>query len=114
MAKKKAELTINVYSKKNKNEIEKTCTAQPADLMFGSVRSLMALLNIDDINNTGQLLKTVYNAWEQLTDILTDCFPDMEEGDWNRVRVNELLPVVVEILKSSFGKVLEIPSDSKN
>lgn len=108
------DLVINVYDKKDKSKIVKTVEAKPADLMFGSIRSIMKLLNIDDINNTAELLETVYGAWNQLTDILNTCFPDMKDEDWDNVKLQELLPVLVTILKVSFGKVLEIPSDSKN
>lgn len=108
------DLVINVYDKEDRNKVVKTVEAEPADLMFGSIRSIMKLLNIDDIDNTGELLKIVYQAWDQLTSILNDCFPDMKDEDWDYVKLGELIPVVVTILKVSFGKVVEIPSDPKN
>lgn len=103
---------INVYD--NDDKVVKTAKAVDADLKFGAIRSIMRLLNIDDINDTGALLKTIYNAWEQLTKILSQCFPDMTEDDWDNVKLEELIPVVVGILRASFGKILTIPSDSKN
>lgn len=111
MANKKI-FTLNVYDKEN--NIVKTCEAVDADLKFGAIRSIMKLLNIDDINDTAQLLKVVYSAWEQLTAILSQCFPDMKEEDWDNVKLEELIPVIVGILRTSFGKILTIPSDSKN
>lgn len=105
-------LKINVYDDNDK--VVKTCEANPVDLKFGAIRSIMKLLNVDDLDNTAELLKVVYNAWEQLTAILSKCFPDMEESDFDNVRLAELIPVVITILKLSFGKVLEIPNDSKN
>lgn len=111
MANKKI-FVLNVYD--NENNIVKTCEAVDADLKFGAIRSIMKLLNIDDINDTAQLLKVVYSAWEQLTAILSQCFPDMEEEDWDNVKLEELIPVIVGILRTSFGKILTIPSDSKN
>lgn len=104
--------TLNVYDKDN--NIVKTCEAVDADLKFGAIRSIMKLLNIDDIDDTAQLLKTVYSAWEQLTAILSQCFPDMKEEDWDNVKLEELIPVIVGILRTSFGKILTIPSNSKN
>lgn len=104
--------TLNVYDKDN--NIVKTCEAVDADLKFGAIRSIMKLLNIDDIDDTAQLLKTVYSAWEQLTAILSQCFPDMEDEDWDNVKLEELIPVIVGILRTSFGKILTIPSNSKN
>lgn len=103
---------INVYD--NDNNVIKSCSAVDASLKFGAIRSIMKLLKIDDINDTGALLKVIYDAWEQLTAILNQCFPDMAEEDWDNVKLDELVPVVVGILKVSFGKILTIPSDSKN
>lgn len=109
---KKSVFQINVYD--DGNNIIKTCEAIDAQLKFGAIRSIMKLLNIEDINDTGELLKTIYSAWEQLTVILTQCFPDMTEKDWDNVKLEELVPVVVGILRVSFGKILTIPNDSKN
>lgn len=109
---KKGVFTIKVYD--NDNNVIKTSEAVDAELKFGAVRSIMRLLNIDDINDTAELLKTIYSAWEQLTVILTQCFPDMTESDWDNVKLDELIPVIVGILRASFGKILTIPNDSKN
>lgn len=105
-------MELNVYGKNN--EIVKTCEAKEIDLKFGTIRSLMKLLKIDDMNNTGELLKVVYDAWEQLVDILQEVFPDMEEEDWDNVKLNELMPTILAILKSSFTQILTIPTDPKN
>ena len=109
---KKSVFKINVYDKDN--NIIKTSEAVDCELKFGAIRSIMRLLNIDDINDTGELLKTIYSAWEQLAVILSQCFPDMSESDWDYVKLEELVPVVVGILRASFGKILTIPNDSKN
>lgn len=103
---------VKVYDEAG--EITKTCTATEYRLKFGAVRSLMGLLEIESINDTAQLIKMINNAWESLTVILTEIFPDMEEEDWDHVYIDELVPVVLSILKGSFGKILTIPNDSKN
>lgn len=105
-------LKLNVYD--DENNVVKTATAEVMELKFGSIRSLMKLLNIDDINDTAQLLKVVYGAWEQLTKILNSCFPEMTDEDWDNVKVSELVIVLVAILKYSFTQMLSIPADSKN
>lgn len=106
------EIKLNVYDDENK--VVKTATAEVMELKFGSIRSLMKLLKVDDINDTAQLLKVVYGAWEQLTKILTGCFPEMTDEDWDNVKVSELVVVLVTILKYSFTQMLTIPTDSKN
>ena len=104
------ELTLNVYDDENK--VVKTSKAELVELKFGAIRKLMKLLNIDNINDTAELLKTVYSAWDQLTKILNSCFPDMTEDDWDDVKVSELIPVLMTILKYSFTQMLTIPADS--
>lgn len=105
-------IKLNVYD--NENKVVKTATAEVMELKFGSIRSLMKLLNVDNIDDTAQLLKVVYGAWEQLTKILTGCFPEMTDEDWDNVKVSELVVVLVTILKYSFTQMLTIPTDSKN
>lgn len=105
-------LILNAYDEND--NVTKTCEAQVIDLKFGTIRSIMKLLNVDNIEDTTTLLNTVYGAWDQLTQILSGCFPEMEDDDWDNVKLNELLPVLVEILKSTFAQILTIPKDSKN
>jgi hypothetical protein len=105
------ELKINVYD--DENNVIKTSEAKLVDLKFGVIRKLMKLLNVDNIDNTVELLKTVYGAWEQITNILNNCFPDMTDDDWDNVKASELLPVFVMILKYSFTQMLTIPTDKE-
>lgn len=103
---------INVYD--NEGNVIKTSTAVDCDLKFGAVRKIMALLEIDDIDDVSTLLKTVYGAWDQLTKVLSECFPDMTDDDWDNVKVNELIPVTVALVKAIISKTLTIPTKSKN
>lgn len=105
-------LILNVYNEND--EIIKTSEARFINLRFGTVRSLMELLNVDNIEDTSQLLKKVYEAWDQITKVLQKVFPDLTEEDWDGVKLSELLPIVIAILKNSFTQILSIPSDSKN
>ena len=52
-------------------------------------------------------------AWTELTRILSRCFPEMEEDDWDGVEINELLPAVVEIVKAAVAEINKIPGDEK-
>lgn len=103
---------IKVYD--NEGNVIKTSTAVDCDLKFGAIRKIMALLEIEDINDIAALLKTVYGAWDQVTKVLSECFPDMTDDDWDNVKVNELIPVTVALVKAMVAKMLTIPSESKN
>lgn len=112
MARKANVFEISVYDKEG--NIVKTAKAIDKKIRMGSVRKIMQLLNMDDIDNTTALLKVIYGAWDEVTEILSECFPDITEEDWDNVYIEDVVPVVVGIAKSSLNKIFDIPNDSKN
>lgn len=106
------ELILNVYN--DNDEVIKTCNAQFVELRFGAIRSIMKLLKVDQIETNLELMNAISGAWEQLTGILGKCFPEMTESDWDNVKMSELIPVVVSILKSSFAKMMDIPREKNS
>lgn len=105
-------LILNVYD--DKDEIIKTVEAHFIDIRFGTIKKLLKVLEIENIDDSSELLKTLYGSWTAIIGILTKVFPDMEEKDWDGVKLTELLPVLMAILKGSFAQMLLIPTDSKN
>lgn len=103
---------IHVYD--DDDNVVKTAEAKLIDLKFGTIRALMELINIENINDTKELLEVIYRAWDKVIVILNKCFPDMEYEDWENVNMKELVPVIVKIMKFSFSEILMIPKDSKN
>lgn len=106
------EIKLKVYSRGG--AVEKECVAESVDIMFGTVRNLMRLFSVDELENTAQILKVVSGAWTDVTAILSECFPDITEEEWDRVKLKELVPVIVAILRDSFAEILTIPKDPKN
>lgn len=104
-------LVLNIYD--DEDNVVKTSEAKIIDLRFGTVRNLMELLNVDDIDDTSELFKTVFGAWSQLTKLLDKVFPDVDADDWENVKLSELIPILVFILKSSFIQMLDIPTDKE-
>lgn len=105
-------MKINVYDE-NDNVI-KTAEAKMVDIKFGTIRSLMELLNIDSVGDDYSILETVYSAWDQIVVLLEKVFPDMEYADWENVKVKELVPILMELLRYTFGEIMKVPKDSKN
>jgi hypothetical protein len=103
------ELKITVYDEDD--NVVKECTAHTVDIKFGQISAIMELVDVENIDNSAELLKTVHRAWKQLKKILGRIFPDMTEDDWDGVKINELLPIVVKIIKRSLGALGNIPSE---
>jgi hypothetical protein len=105
------EIKLNVYNKAG--DVVKECKAQTCDIMFGTIRKLMKLFKVDSLENTAQVLQIVVDAWDDVTGILAECFPDISDDEWDFVKVRELLPVVLVILRDTFAEILTIPKDPK-
>ncbi len=102
-------MILNVYDKNGK--AVKKCEAKSVDLTVGTVITLMDLLELDEIDNTANLLKVIKNAWNEVCTILSDIFPEINDDEWSHVKVKELLPVVVEIVKMAVSDMLNVPTE---
>ena len=105
------EIKLKVY--KEDGSILKECTAQTCEIYFGTVRKLMKLVTVDERDKTAQIPGVVASAWDDVTKIISECFPEITEEDWDHVKLNELLPVVLAILKDTFAEMMAIPKDPK-
>lgn len=103
-------LILKVYDKTGRT-VEKTHKSTTYDLMFGTVIDLMELLKIEDIDNQAELLKTIYSAWSEITTVLSAVFPDVTAEEWKRVKVKELIPLIVDIAKFSISEMFTIPTE---
>lgn len=112
MSKEETTISLNVYN--DDDEVVKTVKASNVKIRFGTIRIIMKLVNMEEINDNVALMKTIYGAWEELTRILTKCFPDMEDDDWNGVNLEDLVPVIVWILKDTVKRISTIPQNQKN
>lgn len=105
-------LTLNVYNEKD--EVIKSVEAHFVEIRFGTIKKLLGVLEVDSIDDTSELFKILYNSWSSVTSTLEKVFPDMTEEDWDGVKISELLPVIIAIMRGSFTHILSIPTDSKN
>lgn len=103
-------LTLNVYDGK---EIVKTVKSTTYDLELGTVIKLMKLLKIEDAENEFEILKTITSVFDEIIEVLSNVFPDMENDDWNHVKLKEIVPIIIGIAKFSVTETLKIPSKNK-
>jgi hypothetical protein len=107
------DIKIKVYEDDLKT-VKKEVRAELIEIPFGVVRKFMSLFQIKDFNDTSTVLNTIANSWDQITKLLDRIFPEMEEADWDGVKMKELLTVVTAVLKYAFGEMLAVPVDEKN
>jgi hypothetical protein len=81
-------LKLNIYKEDNKNEIEKTFTAEGYDLMLGTLQDIMAIIDIDKINsgNEMELAKMAIRGFDQIAPILRDVFPEVTTEELRRTK----------------------------
>lgn len=106
-------LILKIYDDKGQNVV-KSYESTTYDLMFGTIMKLMELLKIEDMDNQMEMLKTIYEAWDEIKVVLSAVFPGATDEDWKHVKIKELLPIILDIAKYSVTEMFVIPTDPKN
>lgn len=98
-------LKLNIYREDNKNEIEKTLTAEGYDLMLGTLQDVIAIFDIDKINsgNEVELAKMAVRGFDQIAPILRDVFPEATPEELRRTKTKELVPLFIAIAREAVG-----------
>ena len=107
------DIKLNIYDD-DFNEVIETVEAQLVKVPFGTIRKLMTVFNIDNLKDTKAILEIVLKMWDDVVKILDRIFPGLEDEDWDHVDTQELVGVILQLLKFSAKKLTEIPTDSKN
>lgn len=90
------ELKLNIYAE-NKIDIRKTHVAKSYDLMLGTVEDIMAIIDVDKMDNNVELTKMIIKGYQQLKPFLFDIFAELTEDDLKYVKVKELIPLFMDI-----------------
>lgn len=113
-------LKLNIYKADNKNEIEKTVTAEGYDLMLGTLQDIMAIIDLDKINigkinldtiDSGteiEIAKMVVRGFNQIVPILRDVFPEVTSEELRRTKTKELIPLFVDLAKEAIGTLAPV------
>ena len=102
-------ITLKVYDDDDK--VIKEVSANIINIKMGPIRKLMKLTGIEEVEDMGEMLRIVSNAWDSITKILDKVFPEMTEDDWDGVPVSDLLPIVIKIFKKSLTAINTIPQE---
>ena len=104
-------LTLNI---KDGQGNVKTFEAGTFTISFGTIDKLMGLMDLDEQTSSFEVLKKITSAWKEIVKIMGEIFPDMTPEDWDCVKLNDLVPVVLKVVQFTFAEMMHIPSDPKN
>lgn len=105
-------LTLNIYKKENKNEIEKTYTADGYRLMFGTLQDIMSVIDLDKLQsgNEMELAKMAIRGFDLIAPILQDVFPELTSDELRRTSTSDLIPLVVDIAREALNTMKPLKS----
>lgn len=105
------ELTLNIY-KKGGREIEKTYRTTDFDIMFGALDDVIKLVDVDSLVKgmesddkesvnafIATVAKLISGAFTEVKALLKEAFPEVTDEELRRVKVKELVPLILDIAK---------------
>lgn len=108
-----AEIKLNIYNVEDKQKIDKTYTVNSIDLLFGTVEDILNVVDLDKLNDEKAVAVMVVKAWAQLKPFLKDVFPGLTDEEIKHVKINEMIPVFMEIF-ASVGENIGLLVSGKN
>lgn len=105
------DLKLKIYDDEG-NEVREA-SAKMIRIRFGTIRDLFKLLKIEDATSTAELFAVIYEVWDEIIRLLSQIFPDVTDEEWTNVAVDELIPLVIQIVKGAFQHMGEVIPDSE-
>ena len=93
-------MKLNIYE--NQKKVKKTYEVDEYDIMYGTVQDILAVLDdVDDLNDSVQLLTVVNKNRAKLEDLLMDIFSDagLTKEELRKVKVKELIPLFLDLFR---------------
>lgn len=112
------DLVLNVYEGR---KVQKTYTAETYDLMYGTVEDVIEAVDLDalsdessDVTVAAAAAKLVTNGMGQIKPLLKDIFPGLTDDELKRVKVKDIVSVVVAVIRHTVEEVMQFGGDGKN
>lgn len=93
-------MKLNIYE--NQKKVKKTYEVDEYDIMYGTVQDILAVLDdVDDLNDSVQLLTVVNKNRAKLEELLMDIFSDagLTKEELRKVKVKELIPLFLDLFR---------------
>lgn len=95
-----SELRLNIYEGGSSKHVIKTFRAEGYDLMLGTIEDIMDVIDIDKAQDKTELAKMVISGYKKLIPLIKDIFPEITEEELRKVKVKELIPLFVDVVKN--------------
>lgn len=89
-------ISLNIYKKDDKKTIEKTYTVDGYELMLGTVEEFVNIIDVDKLNDNTAVAGMVLKGYGKIKPLIKDIFPGITDEELNRVKVTELVQVVID------------------
>lgn len=103
-------ITLKIYDESGKNVV-KIYEAVAYEIPFGTIRALMGILKVEELDNQAELLKLLSNAWDKILDVLSNVFPECTDEEWDRVKTKEVLKAIIGIAKYAISDIFVVPTE---
>lgn len=97
------ELTLNIY--KINGEIEKTYKASEFDLMWGTIEDLVAVVDVDKLDDDVSIGRMILHVLPQIKPLLKQIFPGVTDSEIRMTKAKELIPIFVSAFKYAFSEI---------
>ena len=81
--------------------------------MFGTVEDILSVVDIEKLNDEKAVALMIVKAWKELKPFLKDVFHGLTDEDIKGVKINEMIPVFMDIFKG-ISETMGVLSNGKN
>lgn len=92
-----SEISLNIYSGENKNEVTKVHTVDGYDLMLGTIDDFMEIIDVDKLDDEMAIAKMIAKGYGQLKPLLKDIFPELTDEDYRHIKTNDLVFTIMQV-----------------
>lgn len=104
-------LKLNIY---RGNDIEKTYVADTYDVKFGTVESIIEIIDMNKLDDNMELGKMILKLLPHIKPLLKDVFSGVTDEEIAKTKVKELIPLFIDLFKYSLDELATLGGGRKN
>lgn len=107
------QLLLNIYDENN-TIVDKQYKTEEVNILFGTIEDLIDVIDEDNLKDNTELAKVIIKSMKKLKPILRQVFTGVTDEELRFTRTNELVPLLMQIVKYMFTQVKSLGDGSKN